>query len=101
MKKPIALACLVLLAALASGCASLGSGTPSSRALIDQALDATLPPSFTGPAKVRHRNPYFPVEIEAEGLKRTELGWTWRWRTYRREGRVSESAVTLGAIDRK
>lgn len=84
---------LLCVAMAFAGCASQPGVSPG---LINQVLDATLPPTFTGPIAIRHRNPQFTVTIEADGLKRGAAGWEWRWLTYRREGRVSEGTVTLG-----
>lgn len=84
----IALLCLAL-----SGCATTPGASP---AFIDKVLDSTLPPTFTGPASIRHRNPYVTLVIEADGLKRGASGWEWQWLSYRREGRASEGVVVLG-----
>jgi len=88
------LAALLALALVLSGCATTGSQV--NLGLINSILDSTLPPSFMGPAKIRHRNPYITLDIEADGLKRGATGWGWRWLTYKREGRLSEGTVTLG-----
>jgi hypothetical protein len=85
---------LLCLALAFAGCASTPGVSPG---LINQVLDSTLPATFTGPASIRHRNPYVTLVIEADGLKRGPMGWEWRWLTYKREGRVSEGTITLGA----
>lgn len=84
---------LLFIALAFAGCASQPGVSPG---LINSILDGALPPTFTGPASIRHRNPQFTVTIEAEGLKRGPAGWEWRWLSYKREGRVSEGVVTLG-----
>lgn len=88
--KALIFLCLALAFA---GCQTRPGVSPG---LINSILDSTLPPTFTGPLSIRHRNPQFTIVIEADGLKRGPAGWEWRWLTYKREGRVSEGTVTMG-----
>lgn len=93
-------ATLFFLAALAlAGCASPTSGV--SPGMISQILDSTLPPTFTGPAVIRHKNPYTTINIDAEGLKRGAAGWEWSWLRWKREGRVSDGEIELGTRPRR
>lgn len=91
---------LAACAALAlTGCASVPGGD-GERITVQKALDAVLPPGFSGPAHVSHRNAYFDISIDAGGLKRTEKGWTWEWLTYERNSHFplwsSTGKISLG-----
>jgi hypothetical protein len=91
-----ALALLILAASLlVSGCISRPSGGDDPRSLITRALDAALPADFTGSAKVEHKNPWIELTIDAQGLRRTDTGWTWTGLQYRRDGRFSHGWITL------
>jgi len=78
---------LVLLASLIltglTGCVTKGA-TGDDVTLIQRACDAALPKAFTGYAKFAHKNQYFDLTIEADGLKRDDTGWHWTWLTYQR-----------------
>lgn len=87
----------VVLATL-SGCATAGNTAAADGATIQRALDAMLPPTFTGPAHIEHKNPYFGFTIDAGGLRRTPEGWHWDWLRYRRDGFFSRGSVSFGAL---
>jgi len=72
-----------------------------SAGVISQVLDSTLPPTFTGPAVIHHKNPYTTIDIEAEGLKRGAAGWEWAWLRWKREGRVSDGTIELGTRSKR
>lgn len=92
--KTLLILVLAVAALMAGGCASKGSAV--SLGMINQVLDASLPPAFTGAIRLKHRNPYVTLAIEADGLKRGPNGWQWTWLTYQREGRVSNGIVIFG-----
>lgn len=75
-----------------SGCSTVG-GNPGS--YIQRALDAALPPTFTGDAALGHRNAYFDFEIAAAGLAHNEHGWTWDSLQYKRNGRFSTGWIAV------
>ena len=90
---------------LLPSCASAPAAAAGDTALVQKALDALLPPTFIGHVRGVHRNQYFELELEGDGLARTEHGWTWTWLTYRRQSHfplfagltwASSGEVTLG-----
>ncbi len=90
---------LVAVAAFAlgflAGCASAVGD--DHRSIIQAALNRALPPTFTGPAHVEHKNPYIDVTIDAGNLRRNPEGiWEWDWLEYRRNGRFSHGVITFG-----
>lgn len=84
------LACLAFV-----GCSSVDLAEKNG-SFVQKALDKTLPASFTGRFEGGHKNVYFDFEIVADGLKRTELGWTWSYLKYKRNGRFSSGWIVLG-----
>lgn len=103
----IALALLLVgLAAFFAGCRSKPNSAPQDTVLVQRALDAIVPRSHEGYFKGVHKNQYFDLEVEADGLKWSETaGWTWTWLTYNRTSHFplfsgltwsSTGQVTLG-----
>lgn len=101
----LAVLCLVSALFLSAGCISSKGGKSDESSLVQDALDALLPPTFTGYASGEHKNQYFTIKLEADGLRRTEKGWTWTWLTYNRQSNFplfpgfnwsSTGEVTLG-----
>jgi hypothetical protein len=88
--------CLLFLLIACTGCASLGSATTGDASRIQRALDAMLPPTFTGSAHVDHVNPYFGFTIDAGGLRRTPQGWHWDWLRFKRNGFFSRGSIQFG-----
>lgn len=90
MKTLTALALALMLA----GCGTIGSKP----GLVQQALDKLLPADFTGDFKGGYKIPaYLSINIEAQGLRRTEKGWTFTYADYTRDGpMMSYAHFTLG-----
>jgi hypothetical protein len=92
---------LTIALLLCAGCASLGKRAEQSRVIIQQALDAVLPASFTGDAHFSTTITYgaFPVRVTLRcgGLKRTEKGWEWVWLSYNGSSPISETTWGFGA----
>lgn len=86
----------LLLVATMVGCSSVASRAKGEAALLQQVLDAILPPTFTGDLRVSHKNAYFRITIHAGELKRTAAGWTWSWLAYVRDGYISTGSATFG-----
>lgn len=96
MKSAHCILVFLLLVATLVGCSSVASRTKSEAALLQQVLDAILPPTFTGDLRVSHKNAYFRITIHAGELKRTAAGWTWSWLAYVRDGYISTGSATFG-----
>lgn len=85
--KTMLIALLVgIICLLTAGCVSRAASksNPEDAKLIQQACEAVLPATFTGPAKFTHHNQYFEIEIEAEGLRRVDGAWSFTWLHYKR-----------------
>lgn len=97
MKTIIAL----LLAACLAGCASIGKRADEAKIVIQKALDAVLPASFTGDAHFSTTVTYgaFPVRVTLRcgGLRRTANGWEWTWLSYNGSSPISETNWGFGA----
>ena len=73
---------------LIQGCKSFPSA--------QEALNVTLPPTFTGDAHVSHKNTWFDFTIDCYGLRKTPEGlWTWDSIDYVRNGRFSTGGIKL------
>lgn len=96
--KPLLIA---LAFALCAGCASIGSRADQARIVIQKALDAVLPASFTGDAHFSTTVTYgaFPIRVTLRcgGLKRTANGWEWVWLSYNGSSPVSETSWGFGS----
>lgn len=93
MKKLLTLIPFALVVLFATGCATTGG---KHGLAISAVLDAALPPDFTGPAHVEHKNPYFDFTIDAGGLRHDASGWHWDWLKYRRSDRFTSGVVEIG-----
>lgn len=88
------MALLSILAAF-TGCASRPAGAPQ-LSLIERVLDEALPATFSGDARVKHKNPWIDVTIQARELRREDGHWKWASLTYERNGRFSAGQIELG-----
>lgn len=93
MKRLLSILSLVLLFSLA-GCQT--APTRGDVAIVQKVLDAILPPNFTGPIRVAHKNGYFRISIYAGGLRRGPAGWEWDWLVYIRDGVISQGTASFG-----
>ena len=89
-----ALGLLIFFAGFGAGCVT--TGTSGHAALLQEILDATLPPTFVGDAHIDHKNTYFRITIDAGNLHKEGGQWSWDWLTYSRDGMISWGRITLG-----
>jgi hypothetical protein len=109
MKNPAFRFALGLVAAFAlgflSGCAS-SSAAGGEAKILQRVLSEVLPPDFSGPVHLEHRNQYFDLAIDAGGVRQAGGVWQWDWLEYERKSHfplfsglawASSGRVRLGA----